>query len=49
MSGCDDTLFGHIESVRRVTDQYRSFIKSSCRLADLRLREQFGKVESPFQ
>lgn len=33
--------FSVIESVRHLTDQYRSFIKSSYRLADPKLRAQF--------
>ena len=33
--------FSVIESVRHLTDQYRSFIKSSYRLADPHLRAQF--------
>lgn len=33
--------FSVIESVRHLTDRYRSFIKSSYRLADPQLREQF--------
>lgn len=35
------TRFSVIESVRHLIEQYRSFIKSSYRLADPRLREQF--------
>ncbi|WP_018289696.1 hypothetical protein [Verrucomicrobium sp. 3C] len=33
--------FSVIESVRHLTAEYRSFIKSSYRLADPKLREQF--------
>jgi len=37
------TGFSVIESVRHLIEQYRSFIKSSYRLADPRLREQFER------
>lgn len=37
------TRFSVIESVRHLIEQYRSFIKSSYRLADPRLREQFER------
>ncbi|HZP92169.1 MAG TPA: DEAD/DEAH box helicase [Burkholderiales bacterium] len=37
------TRFSVVESVRHLIAEYRSFIKSSYRLADLRLREQFER------
>ncbi len=37
------TRFSILESVRHLIGQYRSFIKSSYRLADLKLREQFER------
>ena len=35
--------FSVVESVRHLVGQYRSFIKSSYRLADVKLREQFER------
>ena len=37
------TRFSVLESVRYLIKQYRSFIKSSYRLADPKLREQFER------
>jgi hypothetical protein len=38
------TRFSVIESVQHLIEQYRSFIKSSYRLTDPRLRAQFDQM-----